>query len=126
MCGFIQGMSRVNHQDLGQLNGPIVLFGGPYSNLQALDALFDRVRALGVGRDRMICTGDVVAYCADAHAVSDRMQDSGIAVVAGNCEKQLAAVVRAGHDFDMARRVIEASTVEQLEEWVTEASDELG
>ena len=91
MCGFIQGMSRVNHQDLGQLNGPIVLGGGPYSNLQALDALFDRVRALGVGRDRKICTGDVVAYCADAHAVSDRMQDSGIAVVAGNCEKQLAA-----------------------------------
>ena len=84
-------MSRVNHQDLGQLNGPIVLFGGPYSNLQALDALFDRARALGVGPDRMICTGDVVAYCADAHAVSDRMQDSGIAVVAGNCEKQLAA-----------------------------------
>ena len=41
-------------------------------------------------------------------------------------EKQLAAVVRAGHDFDMARRVIEASTVEELEEWVTEASDELG
>ena len=84
-------MSRVNHQDLGQLNGPIVLFGGPYSNLQALYALFDRARALGVGPDRMICTGDVVAYCADAHAVSGRMQDSGIAVVAGNCEKQLAA-----------------------------------
>tara|TARA_B100001105_G_scaffold239469_1_gene217392 strand:- start:6 stop:590 length:585 start_codon:yes stop_codon:yes gene_type:complete len=41
-------------------------------------------------------------------------------------EKQLAAVVRAGHDFHMARRVIEASTVEELEEWVTEASDELG
>ena len=41
-------------------------------------------------------------------------------------EKQLAAVVGAGHDFDKARRVIEASTVEELEEWVTEASDELG
>jgi len=90
VCGFIQGMSRVNHQDLGQLNGPIVLFGGPYSNLQALEALFERARALGVGPERMICTGDVVAYCADAFAVSERMWSSGVPVVAGNCEKQLA------------------------------------
>ncbi len=37
-------------------------------------------------------------------------------------EKRLAAMLRAGHDFDAARRVLEAATVEELEEWVAEAS----
>ncbi len=36
-------------------------------------------------------------------------------------EKQLAALVRAGHDFEIARHVIGASSVEELEEWVAEA-----
>lgn len=39
-------------------------------------------------------------------------------------EKRLAAMVRAGHDFDHARRVIEACTIEELEEWVAEIPDE--
>ena len=39
-------------------------------------------------------------------------------------EKRLAALVRAGHDFDHARRVIDAQRVEELEEWVAEAPDE--
>ncbi len=39
-------------------------------------------------------------------------------------EKRLAALVRAGHDFDIARRIVEARTVEELEEWVAEARDE--
>lgn len=39
-------------------------------------------------------------------------------------EKQLAAMVRAGHDFDAARTVVEASTIEELEEWVDRARDE--
>lgn len=33
-------------------------------------------------------------------------------------EKQLAAMVRAGHDFAIARRVIEAGSIEELEEWL--------
>lgn len=41
-------------------------------------------------------------------------------------EKRLAAMVRAGHDFDHARRVIEARSVEELEEWVAEARGEAG
>lgn len=38
-------------------------------------------------------------------------------------EKQLAAMVRAGHDFDKARRVIEAASVGELEEWCAEAEN---
>ena len=48
-------------QDFGVFEGPLVLFGGVYSNLQALEALIAEV-----GERPAICTGDVVAYCADA------------------------------------------------------------
>jgi len=36
-------------------------------------------------------------------------------------EKRLAAMLRAGHDFDAARRVLDAATIEELEQWVAEA-----
>lgn len=38
-------------------------------------------------------------------------------------EKRLAAMIRAGHGFDAARHVIDAATIEELEEWVAEARD---
>ena len=38
-------------------------------------------------------------------------------------EKQLAAIVRAGHSFDQARRAVEARDEKELEEWVAEARD---
>ncbi|MEC9149918.1 MAG: RecX family transcriptional regulator, partial [Pseudomonadota bacterium] len=39
-------------------------------------------------------------------------------------EKRLAAMLRAGHDFDMARRVVEARSEKELEEWVAEARED--
>ena len=39
-------------------------------------------------------------------------------------EKQLAAMVRAGHGFDMARRVLDAPDEPTLEQWVLEAEEE--
>ncbi|MBO6767594.1 MAG: RecX family transcriptional regulator [Erythrobacter sp.] len=39
-------------------------------------------------------------------------------------EKRLAALVRAGHEFEHARRVVEARSIEELEEWIAEARDE--
>lgn len=39
-------------------------------------------------------------------------------------EKQLAAMIRAGHDFATARRVVEAAGIEELEEWVAESRSE--
>ncbi|MGB0439377.1 MAG: metallophosphoesterase family protein, partial [Paracoccaceae bacterium] len=38
-----------------------------------------------------ICTGDVVAYGADPRACLQEVRDWGLAVVAGNCERQLGA-----------------------------------
>ena len=39
-------------------------------------------------------------------------------------EKQLAAMIRAGHDFDHARRVIDAPDPAALDEWIEEAQEE--
>lgn len=76
---------RVKIQDFGQFDGPLVLFGGPYSNLQALEAMV----AVANGRTA-ICTGDVVAYGANPSATVALMRDTGWPVVAGNCERQVA------------------------------------
>ncbi|AXI46854.1 diadenosine tetraphosphatase [Sulfitobacter sp. SK012] len=81
----------MRHVDLGARNGPVLLFGGPYSNVQATRALFDLAAAQEIATDHMICTGDVVAYCADPVATVAAIRTSGCTVVAGNCEKQLAA-----------------------------------
>src|SRR6056297_156608 len=81
----------MNECDLGQLDGPVLIFGGPYSNLQATRALLERAVPQGVAGERIICTGDVVAYCADAAGTVAAIREAGCTVVAGNCEIQLAA-----------------------------------
>jgi predicted phosphodiesterase len=76
-------------KDLGTLEGPALVFGGPYSNLQATQALLARADQLGISPSRIICTGDVVAYCADPEATVSLIRRSEMAVVMGNCEESL-------------------------------------
>jgi predicted phosphodiesterase len=70
--------------------GPVLVFGGPYSNLQATTALRDEAGRLGIPAERVICTGDVVAYCANPEETTRAIRDWGCHVIAGNCEAQLA------------------------------------
>ncbi len=74
-----------------QLDGPAIVFGGPYGNLEAMRALLEQAARLGVPGERMVCTGDVAAYCADPAATVDLVRRSGARVVMGNCEESLAA-----------------------------------
>ena len=76
--------------DLGEINEPMLIFGGPTSNLHALEALFKLGKGLRIPANRMLSTGDMVAYCADAEATVQRLRGAGVVVLAGNCEKQLA------------------------------------
>jgi len=39
-------------------------------------------------------------------------------------EKQLAAMLRAGHPLDSARQIVDAASVAEAEEWAAEADDE--
>jgi predicted phosphodiesterase len=84
---MLEGMSA----DLGTLDGPVLVFGGPYGNLEATSALIAAARRLGIDGSRAICTGDIVAYGADPQAVTDLVRAWGCAVVMGNCEESLAA-----------------------------------
>ena len=76
--------------NIGPLNGPVLLFGGPYSNLHALKALMAEAQKLGVPPQNAICTGDVVAYGGDPAETVALIRDWGCHVIAGNCEEQLA------------------------------------
>ncbi len=74
-----------------RLDAPMLVFGGPYSNLQATEAVLEEAARRGITGDRILCTGDVVAYAADAALCCDRMMASGALVLMGNCEENLAA-----------------------------------
>ena len=80
----------MRHEHIGILDGPILAFGGPYSNAQTTKALFAHVKQRGIARKNVICSGDVVAYCGAPLATVELVRASGCAVVAGNCETQLA------------------------------------
>lgn len=71
-------------------DGPVLLFGGAYSNLHALNALLDFARSRGVAPRNMLSLGDAAAYGAFPREVVDLIRDLDIASVAGNCEEQLA------------------------------------
>lgn len=72
-------------QDFGYYDRPVALFGGLYSNLQATKSLSDVIKGMPA-----ICTGDVVAYCADPNETAALARSSGWNIIAGNCERQLA------------------------------------
>ena len=71
-------------------NGPILFFGGPYSNLEATRAVLAEAERRGIPPERIVCTGDVVAYGADASVTAALIRQAGIHVVMGNCEEALA------------------------------------
>ena len=53
-------------RDLGPLQGPVLIFGGPYSNLLATQAMREAAASLNIPGENVICTGDVVAYAGGA------------------------------------------------------------
>jgi predicted phosphodiesterase/uncharacterized Fe-S cluster-containing radical SAM superfamily protein len=77
------------------IDGPLLVFGGPYSNLQATGALLAEAERRGIPPARIICTGDLVAYCGEPQETIDLVRRSGIHVVMGNCDEALG---RGGPD----------------------------
>src|SRR5262249_47365854 len=103
-------------------DGPAIVFGGPYGNLEATQALLDEAARLGVAPNRMLCTGDVVAYGADAAATVDLVRAAGIHVVMGNCEESLASAAA-----DCGCGYVPGSACDRLAAaWFAHADRELG
>lgn len=80
--------------DLGELQGPLLFFGGPYSNLQATQALISYARQQAIPASHVICTGDIVAYCAQPNETLNVLRDWGVSAVMGNCEESLGCGAR--------------------------------
>ncbi len=83
--------TALNIHDCGELRGDVLVFGGPYSNSQAAEALLSEATARGIARSNLICTGDVMAYGADPAKTWELVAANCATVVAGNCEMQLGA-----------------------------------
>ena len=113
-------MSR-SHPELF-FDGPAIVFGGPYGNLEATQALLDAAEQLDVPRSRIVCTGDVAAYGADAAATVELVCEAGIYVVMGNCEESLALGAQ-----DCGCGYTPGSVCDRLSAaWFTHADRELG
>ena len=82
-------MKNISVHDFGLLDGPVLIFGGPYSNLAATQAMYDKTCELGMPPQNVVCTGDVVAYCAEPEETTNLLINWGIPVVMGNCEESL-------------------------------------
>lgn len=75
----------------GKVDGPVIFFGGPYSNLQATLAMKKTAEDWGIKADHVFCTGDVLAYCGQPVETVDLIKDWGIHVVMGNCEESFGS-----------------------------------
>jgi len=78
-------------KDLGELQGgPVLVFGGAYSNIQALQSMLKIAEELDIPSERIIHTGDVVAYCANPRETSELLRGSGVHCLMGNCEESIS------------------------------------
>lgn len=83
----------------------ILVFGGAYSNLQAVQRLKEIVDTLGFDAKRIICTGDVAGYCAQPEETVQFIKNWGVNVLAGNVEVQLReGEIDCGCNFEEGSR----------------------
>jgi predicted phosphodiesterase len=81
----------VRPRDIGELEGKLLVFGGVYSNFQALEALKHLANSMQIPVRNILCTGDVVGYCAQPEECVRAVREWGIELIAGNVEQQLGS-----------------------------------
>jgi predicted phosphodiesterase len=90
---------------LGEIKGKIIVFGGVYSNFQALESLKAYAEHAKIPPHNIFCTGDVAGYCAQPEECVQLVKSWGINCIAGNVELQLASGEDdCGCDFDEGSR----------------------
>lgn len=75
--------------DLETFTKPVLICGGAYGNLQALEALADLQSGLGISDNHVIHSGDAVAYCADTEASVQFLAARRWHAISGNVEEQI-------------------------------------
>lgn len=108
--------------NLGTITGEVLAFGGVVSNAHALTALRAVASAHGCTPDRMVSTGDVVAYCGQPAEAVAGLRALGATAIRGNCEDSLAT--RAA---DCGCGFAAGSSCDRLSlAWYTHADNSLG
>lgn len=91
--------------DIGQLTGKVLLFGGVYSNLQALEKMQEIAEQEGISAQNIICMGDIAGYCANPEACQQLVRRWGVHCIAGNVEIQIRdGLEDCGCDFSTDSR----------------------
>ncbi len=94
---------KIEH--IKNLKGKLLLFGGVYSNLQALEKIKSIAEAENISPENCICTGDIVGYCAQPEETVQLFKDWGARSIAGNVEIQLSEGAEdCGCDFKEGSR----------------------
>jgi alkylhydroperoxidase/carboxymuconolactone decarboxylase family protein len=75
--------------NIGRLKGRLLVFGGVYSNLHALQAMRVLAGQLAIPEQNVICTGDIAGYCAFPDECFELIQDWGIHAITGNVEENI-------------------------------------
>ncbi|MBQ0787001.1 MAG: metallophosphoesterase [Oceanihabitans sp.] len=91
--------------DIGKISGKVLLFGGVYSNLQALEALIAVAKTEEIPPENCICTGDIIGYCAQPEETMQTFINWKAKSIVGNVEIQLRdAQEDCGCDFKEGSR----------------------
>ena len=115
--GAVENHYPRSTRNLGAIDEPVLVCGGAYSNYEALTAVLAAAAEHGISPERIIHTGDVVAYCASPVETANLLRDSGVHAIPGNVEESLwEAAPDCGCGFD------EGSLCEKLSvEWFSYA-----
>ena len=76
-------------KNIGLLTGKVLVFGGAYSNYQALKKMQEIATELNIPSTNILNTGDVVGYCAQPEEVVQLTKEWGVHTILGNVEIQL-------------------------------------
>jgi predicted phosphodiesterase len=92
-------------KNIGQLHGKVLLFGGVYSNLQALESIAKLAQDEGINAENCISTGDIIGYCAQPEETIQFFKNWNAHSIAGNVEIQLSENAEdCGCDFTKGSR----------------------
>ncbi len=86
----MNGVNLTKAKDLGEIDGPLLICGGAYSNFEALTAFFVLADKLGIPSQQIIHTGDAIAYCANPRETTELLAEKNVHVIQGNVEDCLA------------------------------------
>lgn len=91
--------------NIGKVSGKMLIFGGVYSNLQALEALKTIAKQEGIPAKNCIFTGDLVGYCAQPEETVQLFKLWNPRSILGNVEVQLLENAKdCGCDFNKGSR----------------------